>query len=546
MKIKTIIALSLLSLLLLSSCNVQTPEPTLTTKPTTTATTTTTDPTTDSDITSTPPIQTTPTPTLDILAPNERTITNKVYYPHDFELTLTTDKESYAPGENVKVLITVKNIGEDYTVPEVDVFSDVKLYYLIGEPPVVIADAFELSDAFSENNRFPKGSVIRKTFSFSLPSDLPVSCYNFSMYLFGSKINFDLAVTVFYNPDVTWTTVRTMCEKTMKHYCNTSVETLKKHYKLRVNSLDNGFYEVYYFLYFGNHRATYYSFELDPVNAKVTNLDEGWNYQEYKPFIGEVTEQMLKNAEKRIISSLNDYLEKKGNPQLTDENTVLFLELYNGSLKLCAEIILEDDSPEGHSHAMFSEIICVDPDDITWDKPVIYLYPQAPTDVTVKLGVTGELSFTYPEYNGGWNVTAYPDGTIIDKSTGKEYSYLFWESRTNIEFDMTEGFVVKGEDTAEFLQETLAKIGLTPREYNEMIVYWLPKMQNNKYNLITFQTEAYTDNAKLYIDPAPDSILRVFMAFKPLDEPVNISKPSFEMFERRGFTVVEWGGTEIR
>ena len=91
----------------------------------------------------------------------------------------------------------------------------------------------------------------------------------------------------------------------------------------------------------------------------------------------------------------------------------------------------------------------------------------------------------------------------------------------------------------------LALLGLEPREYNEFITYWLPRMQENPYNLITFQTDAYTDSAVLHITPEPDSILRVFMAYQALKEPVEIEKPALEGFERVGFTVVEWGGTEI-
>lgn len=178
-------------------------------------------------------------------------------------------------------------------------------------------------------------------------------------------------------------------------------------------------------------------------------------------------------------------------------------------------------------------------------KPVIYLYPEKELDVSVKLYYGGTLTCTYPEYGEGWSVTARPDGTLIDKATGKEYSYLFWEGVTDVEYDMSRGFCVRGEDTAEFLQETLAKIGLTPREYNEFIVYWLPKMQENEYNLISFQYEAYTDNAVLDISPAPDSILRVFMAYLPLAEEVKVEPQEFGTFVREGFTVVEWGGTEI-
>ena len=88
-------------------------------------------------------------------------------------------------------------------------------------------------------------------------------------------------------------------------------------------------------------------------------------------------------------------------------------------------------------------------------------------------------------------------------------------------------------------------MGLTEEEMNEFIVYWLPRMEHNKYNLISFQGEAYTDSAKLNITPAPDSMLRVFMTYVPLDETVDIEPQQFEPFERNGFTVVEWGGSEL-
>ena len=180
-------------------------------------------------------------------------------------------------------------------------------------------------------------------------------------------------------------------------------------------------------------------------------------------------------------------------------------------------------------------------------KPVIYLYPTKKTDVKVSLDITkGNLTCTYPQYNNGWSVTAYPNGKIINKADGLEYSYLYWEAESDIRYDLSEGFVVRGEDTAAFLQKTLSKMGLTPKEYNEFIVYWLPLMQNNKYNLITFQNEEYTDAAKLSISPKPDSMLRVYMAFKALDKPVKVKTPVIEGFERKGFTVVEWGGTEIK
>ena len=177
-------------------------------------------------------------------------------------------------------------------------------------------------------------------------------------------------------------------------------------------------------------------------------------------------------------------------------------------------------------------------------KPVIYLYPEQQTAVAVSLDYDGTLTATYPAYENGWRVTAEPDGTLHDEN-GNEYSYLFWEGENDADYDFSKGFCVAGADTADFLRETLSGIGLTPKEYNAFIVYWLPKMQGNPYNLISFQSERYTDGAKLTIDPKPDSELRVFMAWKPLNRAQPIEPQTFPSFERDGFTVVEWGGCEV-
>lgn len=180
------------------------------------------------------------------------------------------------------------------------------------------------------------------------------------------------------------------------------------------------------------------------------------------------------------------------------------------------------------------------------EKPVIYLYPEEEQEVNVVLDYKGDFIFTYPEYNEGWEIIASPDGRLINKEDEREYSYLFWEGRDNTNWDMSKGFVVKGKETLEFLQEKLQYLGLTPKEYNEFIVYWIPRMQDNKYNLITFAGEEYEELAELKIAPKPDSILRVMMVFKELDKPIDIEEQQLKSFERKGFTVVEWGGREVK
>lgn len=185
-----------------------------------------------------------------------------------------------------------------------------------------------------------------------------------------------------------------------------------------------------------------------------------------------------------------------------------------------------------------------EPDPNAAYKPVIYLYPKKETDISVKLFLDGRLTCTYPAYNTGWNVTAAPDGTLTD-AKGQTYNYLYWEGETNAQWDMSEGFCVKGEDTAAFLEESLKKLGLNRREANEFIVYWLPLMEQNPYNIISFQTDSYTNAAALEIEPVPDTLIRVFMAWKATDAFVDLPGQELSAPERNGFTVVEWGGTEV-
>lgn len=178
-------------------------------------------------------------------------------------------------------------------------------------------------------------------------------------------------------------------------------------------------------------------------------------------------------------------------------------------------------------------------------KPVIYLYPEEKTDVSVNVEFDGTFTCTYPEYDNGWNVTAFPNGKLINKADGLEYSYLFWEGIANSKYHIDTGFVIPGKETESFLKEKLSYMGLTPKEYNEFIVYWLPQMINNPYNLISFVGEEYEETAKLVVKPEPDSCLRVFMVYKPLEKAIEIEEQKLNSFNREGFSVIEWGGCKI-
>ncbi len=178
-------------------------------------------------------------------------------------------------------------------------------------------------------------------------------------------------------------------------------------------------------------------------------------------------------------------------------------------------------------------------------KPVIYLYPERQGEAEVKLNVNGELICSYPLYNDGWSVTASPDGTLTDENG--TYDYLFWEAdMSTVEFDMSEGFCVSGDETEEFFREKLSFIGLNEKEIADYLEFWLPHLTKNAYNYITFQADCYTDNAKLTVTPTPDSVIRVYTVIMPLDEEIQVTEPVLEPLERTGFTVVEWGGGIVK
>lgn len=179
-------------------------------------------------------------------------------------------------------------------------------------------------------------------------------------------------------------------------------------------------------------------------------------------------------------------------------------------------------------------------------KPVIYLYPETDMDISVKLGAKEKLLVSYPAYSDGWNVLAHKDGTLKDTNTGRELYSLYYEAENTVANGLhKDGFVVEGADTAKFLEEKLATLGLNAHESEEFIIYWLPKMQDNAYNYIYFATnDEVAENMPLIVSPAPDTTIRINMEWKALDEPISVKLQKLpDTPERKGFTLVEWGGT---
>lgn len=179
-------------------------------------------------------------------------------------------------------------------------------------------------------------------------------------------------------------------------------------------------------------------------------------------------------------------------------------------------------------------------------KPVIYLYPQQKQDVTVTLNYDGNIFVSYPPYNPktGWQVQATPSGEIY--CNDKIYNYLFWEGNPRQPLFMpAEGTVIPKKDALSFLEYTTTSLGLSDKEKNEFIVFWLPKLLKNEFTHIYFAGSDYTARAQLTVSPQPETVIRVFMMIQGVSGYKTLRSQVFSAPKRKGFVVVEWGGAEL-
>jgi len=182
-------------------------------------------------------------------------------------------------------------------------------------------------------------------------------------------------------------------------------------------------------------------------------------------------------------------------------------------------------------------------------KPVLYVYPEVETEVSIEVIAKGTLSYTYPDIEKGWNFTCTPDGTLTDGVNS--YPYLFWESEQQLEpkvINPKVGSIVSGAKSTQFLETQLTEFGMTAGERADFITYWGPVLQTKTnlyiYLLLNEDCDAF---ASLKINPEPSHISRIYVLWTevPADYTSELEPQKIPKMQRDGFTVLEWGGVEL-
>jgi len=178
-----------------------------------------------------------------------------------------------------------------------------------------------------------------------------------------------------------------------------------------------------------------------------------------------------------------------------------------------------------------------------WCKPADYFYPTEKTDIYFDVEPVGEFTYTDPLYPlGGWSFTASPNGDLTYQ--GEKYPYIYWDAAipNKLITKPSDGFVTEYSKLNDLLGEILPKMGLNAKETSEFIDYWSNQLPDSKYYFVGVISEEQINKlAPIYVKPQPDSVLRVSLYFEALDEYKEVQEPILTGFDRKGFSVVEWG-----
>lgn len=224
-------------------------------------------------------------------------------------------------------------------------------------------------------------------------------------------------------------------------------------------------------------------------------------------------------------------------------------------------------------------------------KPIILFYNFDKEKVHVSLKLQKgfwKFSKTYPlpdaqisNYEINWEIQLFKNKNFINNSirktnndkdkNKKEYAYLFWEATIlekknkgilvkKFNPKINDFYVFSAKNLLEKLDSLLTMKGLSAVERQDLITYWISHLTKKKFVFISFLQKQEIDLlAKLQVSPEqPQSIIRVYMLFKPVDEveenlnlivdDLNIFKKNDIVVDRDMFSgklIVEWGAINL-
>lgn len=191
------------------------------------------------------------------------------------------------------------------------------------------------------------------------------------------------------------------------------------------------------------------------------------------------------------------------------------------------------------------------------EKPVVYAYSDVNTAFSLKLLPKGDLIFTYPllPNDSVWEMSTSQNGNLKDQN-GTEFPYLFWDAKQNnnskfeSKLDVFQASILNKKEVLPFLDSILTHLKLNQKEKTDFITYWGPRLVQKEYCFVQFQVnEVCNQFAQYEISPKPDHFNRLYLLFSNLDivpENLKTQKQNLEPFLRDGFTLIEWGGIELK
>lgn len=173
--------------------------------------------------------------------------------------------------------------------------------------------------------------------------------------------------------------------------------------------------------------------------------------------------------------------------------------------------------------------------EISVDKPNVYLYPTAPTNVRVSVPQWRRITESDPAYPAeGWRVRAFPDGRLV--TTAGPRDFLFYELAWDpARFQTEAGWCVPGEIGQATIEDAMGDMGFLPNEIDDFAEGWDESFPAAEWLTVYPQF----DLPALVIEPAPDHLLRAW--FYVTDGCSAAEAPELPILPRTGWHAAEWG-----